>query len=91
MKLRTAAKSGHVKTKALLRTVTLGELLKLRDDVYRLMQTREWIFRRFNEDSTIFLMHECGGFGWTVKMDDIDWAAYRRSKENKGIDTDKCN
>jgi hypothetical protein len=92
MKLSAAAKYGQEKTKALLKTITLGELLKLRDDVYQLMQTREWIFRRFNEDSTIFLMHESGGFGWTVKIDDIDWAVYRRSKENKGVETkDKCN
>ena len=81
MKLSSAAKSGQEKTKALLKTITLGEHLRLRDDVYQFMQTREWIFRRFNEDSTIFLMHESGGFGWSIKVNDIDWEAYRRSKQ----------
>jgi hypothetical protein len=88
MKLSAAAKSDKEKTKALLKTITLGELLRLRDDVYQLMRTREWIFRRFNEDSTIFLMHESGGFGWSIKIDDIDWEAYRRSK--KGIAKAEC-
>jgi len=61
--------------------ITAGERLRLRDDVHRYMQTREWVFRRVEENDMLLMVHESGGFGWSVKMDDIDWEEYRRSKE----------
>jgi hypothetical protein len=36
-------------------------------------------------DNIILLTHESGGFGWNVKMDDIDWGAYRESKREKEL------
>ena len=80
------AKSNNKKTKNFpLKSITPGEHLRLRDDVYKYLQTREWIFRRVERDNTILLMHESGGFGWSVKMDDIDWGAYRKSKREKEL------
>jgi hypothetical protein len=79
-------KSDNQKTKkSSLKSITPGEHLRLRDDVHKYMQTREWIFGRVERDETILLVHERGGFGWDVKMDDIDWEAYRKSKEKKGL------
>jgi hypothetical protein len=71
--------------------ITAGERLRLRDNVHKYMQTREWIFRRMEKDDKLLMVHESGGFGWSVKMDDVDWEEYRRSKQNKGVETkDKC-
>lgn len=67
--------------------IRVGERLRLRDDVHRYMQTREWIFRRVEENDMLLMVHESGSFGWSVKLDDIDWEEYRRSKENKGVET----
>jgi hypothetical protein len=79
-------KSDNQKTKKYsLKSITPGEHLRLRDDVHKYMQTREWIFGRVERDETILLVHERGGFGWDVKMDDIDWEAYRKSKEKKRL------
>jgi len=79
-------KSENEKTKkSSLKSITPGEHLRLPDDVHKYMQTREWIFGRVERDETILLVHEKGGFGWNVKMDDIDWEAYRKSKEEKGL------
>ena len=69
------------KYKSLLKSMTPGELLRLRDDVHRYVQTREWILGRVEKDNTILLAHESGGFRWSIKMDDVDWEAYRKSRE----------
>lgn len=84
MKLSAALKSNK-KTKAPLRSISPGDLLRLRHDVYKFIRTREWIFKRFEKDSTIFLVHESGDFGWKVRIDDVDWAAYRRSKKTREL------
>lgn len=77
-------KSDNRKTKkSSLKSITPGEHLRLRNEVHKYMQTREWIFGRVERDDTILLVHESEGFGWDVKMDDIDWDAYRKSKEKK--------
>ena len=68
MNLSAAATSDKEKPEPPLGTITLGELLRLRDDLYQFMQTKESIVRRVNEDSTIFLTHESGGFGWSIKV-----------------------
>jgi hypothetical protein len=85
-RMNAVAKSNNQKAKnSSLKSITPGEHLRLRDDVYRYLQTREWIFRRVERDNTILLIHESGGFRWNVKMDDIDWEAYRKFKEKKGL------
>ena len=61
-------------------TISVGQRLRLRDDVARQIQTREWIFKRVEKDGTILLVHESAGFGWNVKPDHIDWKAHRRKR-----------
>jgi len=65
---------------AFLKTVPMGQRLRLRDDVARQIHAREWIFKRIEKDGTILLVHESGRFGWNVKVEDIDWKAYRKGK-----------
>ena len=80
------AKSDYEKAKnSLLKSITPGEHLRLRDDVYRYLETREWIFRGVERNNTILLLHESAGFGWNVKMDDIDWESYRKFKRRKEL------
>lgn len=84
--MSAVAKSNNQKTKNFpLKSISPREHLRLRDDVYRYLQTREWIFRRVERDNMILLTHESGDFGWNVKMDDIDWEAYRKSKREKEL------
>ncbi len=68
----------------LLKSVSPGERLRLRDDVLRHMRPREWIFKKVESGGrTILLLDESGGFGWSVKIDNIDWEAYEREKNEK--------
>ena len=85
MSLSAAANSDKGKTESPLRTVTLGELQRFRDDLYRFMETRESIISRFNEDTTIFLTHESGGFGWSIKV-----TLTGRHGEDRNIATADC-
>jgi len=62
----------------LLKSLSPGERLRLRDNVLRHLYPREWIFNRLENGDTILLMHESGGFGWIVKIDHIDWKAYEK-------------
>ena len=68
MNLNAAANSDNEKTDPSLRTITIGELQRFRDDLYRFMETKESMISRFNEDTTIFLTHEGNGFGWSIKV-----------------------
>jgi hypothetical protein len=29
------------------------------------------------------MMDESGGFGWNIKIDNIDWKAYKKQRESK--------
>jgi hypothetical protein len=64
-----------------LRTISMGQRLRLRDDVAKQIHAREWLFKRVEKDGTILLVHEKDGFGWNVNVDDIDWKAYRKEKD----------
>jgi hypothetical protein len=66
--------------KSFLKSITLGERLRLRDDVLKRMQIREWVFNRVEKDDSILLTAESGSFGWTVEIDDIDWETYQKTK-----------
>jgi hypothetical protein len=50
-----------------------GTRLRLRDDAFAHVKTREWIFSRIEDDNKILLMHENGLYGLVVSFDDIDW------------------
>ncbi len=69
--------------KPLLKSITPGDRLRLRDDTLRRVRPREWIYKWMGEDGTILLVHESGGFGWSVKIDQIDWEAYQKQKDKR--------
>jgi hypothetical protein len=52
----------------------------LRVDVLERIQPRQWIFKTIKSNDTILLMDESGGFGWSVKMDNIDLEAYEEQR-----------
>jgi hypothetical protein len=66
--------------KSILKSITPGERLRLRDDVLGHVQPRQWVFEKIESDDTIELMDESGEFGWSVKIDNIDWEAYEKQK-----------
>ncbi|HVP80076.1 MAG TPA: hypothetical protein VMV04_19515 [Thermodesulfobacteriota bacterium] len=68
----------------MLKSIIPGERIRLRDGALGHVQPRQWIFERIESDDTILLMDESGGFGWSVKMDHIDWEAYEKQK-SKGL------
>jgi hypothetical protein len=59
-------------TKARLKSLSSGKLLKLKDGLYRQLQEREWIFNR-TENNWLFLIHKEGAYAVVVRMGDIDW------------------
>ena len=63
-----------------LKSLTPGELLILRDDVYKNIRTREYVYQGTEIDDTIFLMHKSGRYGLHVRVGDIDWDAYQKTK-----------
>ncbi|MGO8988273.1 MAG: hypothetical protein ACLQGU_08030 [bacterium] len=56
-----------------LSSVSSGELLKLKDGLYRQLKEREWIFNR-TENDLIFLVHKDGAYGVVVRIEDIEWS-----------------
>ncbi len=69
--------------RTLLKCITPGDRLRLRDDFLRHVHPREWIFKRVESDGRILLVDESGEFGWSVKTDDIDWDAYKKEKDKR--------
>ncbi len=61
------------KTKFRTRCIPPGTRLRLRDDAFVHVKTREWIFSRIENGNEILLMHENGLYGLVVSYDDIDW------------------
>ena len=57
--------------------------MKLRDDVLGHVQPRQWVFKKVESNDTILLMDESGDFGWSVKIDNIDWEAYEKQKSRE--------
>ena len=70
--------------KSILKSMIPGERLRLREGALGHVQPRQWIFERIESNDTILLMDESGGFGWSVKMDHIDWEAHEKQK-SKGL------
>jgi len=61
-----------------LESLAPGESLTLRGDVLKHIKTREYLYQKTEIDNTIFLLHKSGSFGLHVKVEDIDWDAYRK-------------
>jgi hypothetical protein len=60
-------------TKSRLNSISSGELLKLKDGLYRQLKEREWIFNR-RENNLVFLINKEGAYGVVVRNEDIDWS-----------------
>jgi len=69
--------------KSILKSINPGERLRLRDDVLGHVQPRQWIFKKIESNDRILVMDESGGFGWSVKIDNIDWEAYEKQKDKE--------
>jgi len=65
----------HIDTIATARLKTLpsGQLLKLKDGLYRWLAERWRILNRI-ENNLVFLVHKEGAYGVVVKTGDIDWS-----------------
>jgi len=59
-----------------------GQKVRLREDAFKHVKTRDWIFTRIEKDDEILLMHENGFYGLVVRFSDIDW-------EKKPIETSR--
>jgi hypothetical protein len=64
----------------LLKSLTPGEILILRKDVYKNINTREYVYQGTEIDNTVFLLHKSGRYGLHVKVEDIEWDAYLKTK-----------
>jgi len=64
--------------KSILKSITPGERLRLRDDALGHVQPRQWIFKKIESDDTIQLVDKSGEFGWSIKIDHIDREAYEK-------------
>jgi hypothetical protein len=53
-------------------SILSGNVLKLRESLYKQLREREWIFNRM-ENNLIFLIHKNGAYGVVVGIEDIDW------------------
>ncbi len=63
--------------KSFLLSIPPGEKVRLRDDVYRHLKIREWVFSGLEKDDTILLSYAIHGYIWEAKVNDIDWDEYR--------------
>jgi len=61
--------------KSVLSRVTPGRRLRLRENVYKQLKQREWIFNKMEGDQ-IHLLHESRAYGLIVRMEDIDWREF---------------
>lgn len=58
--------------KSFFENIFPGKRLRLKNEVYRNIKDREWIFNRIEGDE-IHLLHESKAYGLIVKIEDIDW------------------
>ena len=64
---------------SLLKCVSPGERLRLRDGAMAHVRKREWVFKGTEKDGTLLLMHENESYGLVVKENDIDWEVYQKA------------
>ncbi len=77
MKQREAKKDGGLSAckghlESILKSISPGRCLKLREGVHQQLREREWFFRRVESD-LVFLIHQSRAYGIVVKISDIDW------------------
>ena len=52
-----------------------GHRVRLREDAFKNVKTRDWVFAQMEKDDKVLLMHENGLYGLVVEISDIDWKA----------------
>jgi hypothetical protein len=57
-----------------------GEKLRLRDEVYKQVEIRDWMFAGFGNGGLISLCHGTRGYIWEAKVQEIDWEEYWERK-----------
>jgi hypothetical protein len=55
------------------RLIQPGQRVRLREDAFKHVKTRDWIFTQIEKENEILLMHENGLYGLVVGISDIDW------------------
>jgi hypothetical protein len=60
-------------SKSFLRSLTRNTRLKLKENVYRYLKEREWLFNKVENDM-VYLVDASGVFGMGVRGEDIDWS-----------------
>ncbi len=65
---------------SILNHIPRGVHLRLRENAYRQLKEREWIFSR-TENNLIFLIHESGAYGLVVGIQDIDWNEFQGNRD----------
>ncbi len=58
--------------RSIVRSISPGRCLKLREGVHKQLREREWFFKRVENDF-VFLIHESMAYGIAVRINDIDW------------------
>ena len=58
--------------RAKLKSLSSGKVLTVKENLYRQLKERQWIFNR-TENNLIFLIHKEGTYGVVVRNEDIDW------------------
>ncbi len=58
--------------RSILRSISPGRCLKLREGVHKQLKEREWFFKRVEND-LVFLIHKDNVYGIAVRINDIDW------------------
>ena len=66
------AATGRKSEKAIKKAMSPGNLLHLREGVYRQLKERDWVFNK-RENDTVFLIHSSRAYGIAVRTGDIDW------------------
>jgi hypothetical protein len=55
------------------RLIQPGQRVRLREDAFKHVKTRDWIFTQMETENEFLLMHENGLYGLVVGISDVDW------------------
>jgi hypothetical protein len=64
---------GQMEIRKATRLLQPGQRVRLREDAFKHVKTRDWIFAQIEKENEILLMHENGLYGLVVGISDIDW------------------
>ena len=64
---------GQMEIRKATRLLQPGQRVRLREDAFKHVKTRDWNFAQIEKENEILLMHENGLYGLVVGISDIDW------------------